>query len=154
MGLEESTAPTPTDGPVDGFWQPWWAYGPAGMQLWFPSLLLGPSSVGLRAGGTLRLGGRPLPQDPELEFDREARSVCSCLRMSMTRHEQVQQRSITLHVLVLCARLQLLRTSEAQMTDKMKLKFAFRSIAAKGDQDRHLFKYIERDPYERLTQNG
>ena len=46
---------------------PWWAYGPQGMQLWFPSSLSAPLSP-----GPAPPGGTPGPQhkDIELEFDQ------------------------------------------------------------------------------------
>lgn len=42
---------------------PWWTYGTAGMQLWFPSSLMEPLSP------TAPASQRSL--DPELEFDKE-----------------------------------------------------------------------------------
>ena len=42
---------------------PWWTYGSAGMQLWFPSALMQPLTPSSRS--------MERSLDPELEFDKE-----------------------------------------------------------------------------------
>lgn len=54
---------------------PWWAYGPGGMQLWFPSALKGSMSTRIQRRLSETLTPSTTGTDMELEFDREVYPV-------------------------------------------------------------------------------